>query len=69
MEILEKTLKELPGLDCGSCGCPNCRSLAKDIVQGRAKETDCIFKLREKVRQLVEEVLDLMQKLPPTMEE
>ncbi|WP_148866462.1 [Fe-Fe] hydrogenase large subunit C-terminal domain-containing protein [Thermosediminibacter litoriperuensis] len=68
MEILEKTLKELPGLDCGSCGCPNCRSLAEDIVQGRANETDCVFKLREKVRQLVAEVLDLSQKLPPTME-
>ncbi|SHM63416.1 Iron only hydrogenase large subunit, C-terminal domain [Caldanaerovirga acetigignens] len=68
MELLERILKELPGLDCGSCGSPNCRALAEDIVQGRANETDCVFKLREKVRQLVEEVMELSQKLPPTME-
>ncbi|HHW01618.1 MAG TPA: 4Fe-4S dicluster domain-containing protein [Thermoanaerobacterales bacterium] len=68
MEQLEKTLKELPGLDCGSCGSPNCRALAEDIVQGEANETDCIFKLRDKVKQLASEMLDLSQKLPPTME-
>ncbi|MCR4430002.1 MAG: 4Fe-4S binding protein [Tepidanaerobacteraceae bacterium] len=68
MEQLERTLKELPGLDCGSCGSPNCRALAEDIVQGEANETDCLFKLRDKVKQLASEMLDLSQKLPPTME-
>lgn len=68
MELLEKTLKGLPGLDCGSCGSPNCRALAEDIVLGRANETDCVFKLRDRVRQLAKEVLDLSQKLPPTMD-
>lgn len=68
MDQLEKTLKELPGLDCGSCGSPNCRALAEDIVQGKANETDCVFKLRDKVKQLAAEMLDLSQKLPPTME-
>jgi len=68
MEQLEHTLKELPGLDCGSCGSPNCRALAEDIVQGEANEADCIFKLRDKVKQLAAEMLDLSQKLPPTME-
>lgn len=68
MELLERILKELPGLDCGSCGSPNCRALAEDIVQGRASENDCVFKLRERVRRLVEEVMELSQKLPPTME-
>ncbi len=43
---------DLPGLDCGACGAPSCRALAEDIVCGRAKETDCIFKLREKVSDL-----------------
>jgi Na+-translocating ferredoxin:NAD+ oxidoreductase RNF subunit RnfB len=42
----------LPGLDCGACGAPSCRALAEDIVRGMAKETDCIFKLREKVTDL-----------------
>lgn len=68
MELLEKTYKDLPGLDCGSCGCPSCRTLAEDIVQGVANETDCIFKLRHKVKQLAYEMYDLSQKMPPTME-
>jgi len=68
MELLEKTLRDLPGLDCGSCGCPNCRALAEDIVQGKANETDCIFKLRHRVKQLAYEMYDLSQKLPPTMD-
>jgi len=68
MELLEKTVKDLPGLDCGSCGSPNCRALAEDIVKGQANETDCIFKLRDKVKQLAAEMFDLSQKLPPTME-
>ncbi|WP_422444464.1 [Fe-Fe] hydrogenase large subunit C-terminal domain-containing protein [Thermoanaerobacterium sp. DL9XJH110] len=69
MELLEKTVKGLPGLDCGSCGSPNCRALAEDIVKGEANETDCVFKLRDKVKQLAAEMLNLSQKLPPTMEE
>lgn len=67
MEILEKVLKELPGLDCGSCGCPNCRALAEDIVQGLAAETDCVFKLREKVKNMASQLYEFSQKLPPTM--
>jgi len=68
MELLEKTVKDLPGLDCGSCGSPNCRALAEDIVKGQANETDCIFKLRDNVKRLAAEMFDLAQKLPPTME-
>jgi len=68
MELLEKTVKHLPGLDCGSCGCPTCRSLAEDIVKGWANEADCIFKLRDKVKHLAAEMFDLSQKLPPTMD-
>lgn len=68
MELLEKTVKDLPGLDCGSCGCPTCRSLAEDIVKGWATEADCVFKLRDKVKHLAAEMFDLSQKLPPTMD-
>ncbi len=49
----------LPGLDCGACGAPSCRALAEDIVRGIAKETDCIFKLREKVSDLAQRFGDL----------
>lgn len=67
MEQLEKTLKGLPGLDCSSCGSPSCRALAEDIVRGLAMGTDCVFKLRERVAELAEEMFELSQKVPPVM--
>lgn len=68
VEVMEKTLKNLPGLDCGSCGSPSCKALAEDIAQGSATETDCVFKLRERVRDLAQEMVDLAEKLPPPLE-
>ncbi len=65
---LEKINEELPGLDCGACGAPSCRALAEDIVRGMANETDCIFKLREKVRQLAFEMMELEGKMPPVLD-
>lgn len=67
MKELEKTVEMLPGLDCGACGCPNCRALAEDIVRGNAVLTDCIFLLRERVRELAEEMVVLARKVPPAM--
>lgn len=68
LEELESINNSLPGLDCGSCGAPNCRALAEDIVRGIANETDCIFKLREKVRNLAEQMAELESKMPPVMD-
>ena len=59
MNKIEELYEQLPKLDCGSCGSPSCRALAEDIVRGYAKETDCIFKLREKVNSLAREMLEL----------
>lgn len=42
-------LKRLPGLDCGTCGAPSCSALADDIVRGFGSETDCVFRLRDKL--------------------
>jgi len=67
MEQLEETVEHLPGLDCGSCGAPECEALAEDIVRGLATETDCIFKLRERVSILAEELSELAKKVPPAM--
>ena len=67
VELIETILDKLPGLDCGSCGSPNCRALAEDIAQGRASETDCIFRLRERVRDLAQEMISLAEKLPPSL--
>jgi Na+-translocating ferredoxin:NAD+ oxidoreductase RNF subunit RnfB len=68
VELLESTVAILPNLDCGSCGSPNCRALAEDIVRGLAFETDCLFKLRERVRDLAAEMKELAEKVPPSME-
>ena len=57
--LLEQIYDGLPKLDCGSCGSPNCRALAEDIVRGYATETDCIFKLRERVRDLANQMVKL----------
>lgn len=59
MEEMNKIYEDLPKLDCGSCGSPTCRSLSEDIVRGFAKETDCIFKLREKISGLAKEMIDI----------
>lgn len=59
MEKMESIHGHLPGLDCGSCGSPSCRTLAEDIVRGQAVEMDCIFKLRDKLRILAQEMADL----------
>jgi len=68
VELIRKILKKLPGLDCGSCGSPTCKTLAEDIAQGMASETDCVFKLRERVRDLAQEMVDLAEKLPPSLD-
>jgi iron only hydrogenase large subunit-like protein len=59
MEELDRIDASLPGLDCGSCGAPSCRALAEDIVRGKAKESSCIFKLRERVKSLADEIVTL----------
>ncbi len=38
----ERLIKQLPGIDCGVCGAPDCQTLAEDIVRGEARMEDCI---------------------------
>jgi len=68
LEEMEIISDQLPGLDCGACGAPSCRALAEDIVRGHSTITDCIFKLREKVRDLASQMMDLEAKMPPVMD-
>ena len=56
MSQMEEILEGLQHLDCGSCGAPTCRALAEDIVRGKAKETDCIFKLRAKMQNVYDQL-------------
>ena len=61
LEEIDRITESLPGLDCGSCGSPSCRALAEDIVAGQAKEIDCIFRLRDKVASLAEQMVGLTE--------
>ncbi len=56
MSRMEEIYEGLPHLDCGSCGAPTCRALAEDIVRGKARETDCIFKLRAKIQNVYDQL-------------
>lgn len=70
MEKLEQLQREtdlLPGLDCAACGAPDCKTLAEDIVNNRAKRTDCIFMLRQQLSKLADELSILSHELPPVM--
>lgn len=64
---LEEILARLPGIDCGACGSPTCRSLAEDIVQKKAQLTDCVLILREQLEKLARRLLVLAQIRPPAM--
>jgi len=68
MQQMSEIYDTLPHLDCGSCGSPSCRTLAEDIVRGFARESDCIFKLREKVASLAHEMVELEELAPPSMQ-
>lgn len=46
---MEKIAKELPGLDCGSCGAPTCAALAEDIVRGQGSVDDCTVRMRRRM--------------------
>ncbi len=48
MAEIEEIYKDLPHLDCGSCGAPNCHALAEDIIKNEAKLGDCLIQLRDK---------------------
>lgn len=59
MERMDEIYAGLPKLDCGSCGAPSCKALAEDVVRGFGNENDCIFKMRERVRELAKELFEL----------
>ena len=47
LQKVEKILVMLPGIDCGLCGSPSCRSLAIDIATSKASIRQCsVLKLR-----------------------
>jgi len=66
---IENIFETLPGIDCSSCGAPSCHALAEDIVLGSANESDCIFKLRERMGSLFHQMAELQEYMPPPFRE
>ena len=62
LDALEKINNNLPDLIAELVVPPVVGALAEDIVRGMADETDCIFKLRERVRQLALQMSELESK-------
>ena len=54
MSQIQALRKELPGIDCGSCGAPNCRAFAEDIVMGNADRNECIIAYKELIKKYIE---------------
>lgn len=48
----ETLLQTLPGLNCGLCGAPTCKELARDITMFDAARTDCLFHSSERLHEL-----------------
>jgi hypothetical protein len=51
MQDIETITKNLPGLDCGSCGAPTCMAFAEDIVKNQAAPDECTVILKRILRE------------------
>ena len=61
MTRMNQIIERLPGYDCGSCGSPTCRAFAEDIVRGYFTENACIHKMREQIKRMAQQMIDLAQ--------
>lgn len=62
MAQVEQLCKKFPGLDCGACGAPTCKTLAEDVVRGVASQRECVYLLREFVDKITDEFSMLDEK-------
>lgn len=54
MADIQKLKESLPGIDCGSCGAPNCRAFAEDVVKGNATLSDCVIRFRNELKEYLQ---------------
>ncbi len=47
MADIQEIRKDLPDLDCGSCGAPTCAAFAEDIVRGETCADECVVFMRQ----------------------
>ena len=64
MQEIDAITARLPQLDCGSCGAPTCRALAEDVVRGLARETDCIFRMRQQIQNIASQLSQIEGYVP-----
>lgn len=51
MSDIQQINNMFPQLDCGACGAPTCRAFAEDIVRHGGDASECIFLMRERIRE------------------
>ena len=49
----DEILKQLPNLECGLCGAPNCECFVDDVVHGRVDIDECIFFTKKENKDLI----------------
>ena len=59
IDQIDKLERALPGLDCGSCGSPYLPRAGGGHVMGNSRELDCVFRLKERVRTLAQQMVEL----------
>ncbi len=47
MADIQEIRKDLPDLDCGSCGAPSCAAFAEDVITGTARADECVVFMRQ----------------------
>lgn len=52
---VEDLIKKLPGIECGACGSPDCRTFAEDVVDGLARLEDCVCRQDQRRREVARE--------------
>ncbi len=67
LKQMKAIFAELPHIDCGACGRPSCKAMAEDIVREQGEITDCIFKLREGISSLANQIISLSDLQPHTL--
>jgi Na+-translocating ferredoxin:NAD+ oxidoreductase RNF subunit RnfB len=60
----ETVNKALPGLNCGLCGAPTCKTFANDVAAGHARRDECVFLSEKRLNELRETYLQ-NQRRPP----
>ena len=58
MMEMQRIERLLPGIDCAACGSPSCHAFAEDVVAGNAKEADCVFLMRKKLKNIMDNITE-----------